>query len=151
MRKSPKSHIVKAHIRKGRQVRTFTRGKGDLIISATKTKRFMIDQRNLHDVFRQMYPITKDLQPLRAKGVYLEDISSEITEAFGPMNLIDSGKPTSHSNSFHAIETSNDRSVGIYKYNAGWIGSIPTYVVGVKSPQKWEEIKTHLRSKHLIR
>jgi hypothetical protein len=129
---------VKAHVRT-------RRGKIERVREFERAGAKHPDPKNAREVFENMFPITKDLQPLRRKGgPYLEDIAAEVQSKFG----VDTSVKTPVSE-HDGVFTNKDGSIGIYYFSMRM--GMPTYAVGVKDPAKWKEIRDHLISKNLVR
>lgn len=93
--------------------------------------------------FSKEFPITKDMQSLRKKGVLLEDVLDDLHGLYNFEYLDKTEKPIG------SFAVNSDRSIGYWF--CGSRSGIPSFVIGVKTEEAWKELKAKLKEKGHIR
>lgn len=103
----------------------------------------------IHDKFKKMFPVVKDLQPLRKKGGdILEDIIREIEKSFKLKKKWRKEYPDTMS-CIESVSVSPKKNIGTYLFYCRM--GVPTAKVGTKDKKTWLEVRSFLKEKGLIR
>lgn len=97
----------------------------------------MINQISSFEDFKATYPIIKNLNSLRTKGVQMEDIAATIQDAFKLDRIGQGGMRHQYWDCY------GNNSIGTFEKNG--TSGIPQVYVGVKNTQTYQEVLSKLQ------